>query len=47
LNLATGAAPGSAFQIATICVFVSLLASISFADRTRNSSSEPLAGGEA
>ena len=37
----------SAFQIAAICAFVSLLASISFADRIRNSSSEPLAGGEA
>jgi hypothetical protein len=47
LNLVTGAVPGSAFQIAAICAFVSLLTSISFADRTRNSSSKPLAGGEA
>src|SRR5713226_1105455 len=44
LNLATGAVPGSAFQIAAICAFDNPLVSISFADRTRNSSSEALAG---
>src|ERR1700731_1633483 len=47
LNFVTGAVPGSAFQIAAIWAFDIPLVSISFADRTRNSSSEALAGAEA
>src|SRR5712671_7086376 len=46
LNLDNGFAPGSAFQIATICAADNPLPSTSSTDLTRNSSSE-LAGAEA